>query len=147
MEIAKLLGYTKSSTHYDASEEESVHDSGGTRYIFYIELNGKYFTFNALYSYGSCYSGYCGASWGSIDPELDACELLPTDLISTNKEIFIYAVDGRVRTAIQDQEFSYDATIEQVNSIDGTMILNSTGDGGCEYYSSGNVNINEELFV
>ena len=41
---------------------------------------------------------------------------------------------------------SWDAVETCVKSIDGEVIVSSTGDGGCQYYSSGVVDVNEELF-
>lgn len=147
MEIAKLLGYSESSEHIPANTREwQDHDEGGTEYKFYIELNSLiyYFVFN--YSYGSCGSGYCGASWGTSQPELKLHNGELPVLTKPNKETFVYVVDNKVRMSILDQEEYYDPTVTCVNSTEGIMIVQETGDGGCQYYSSGQVNVNSLLF-
>ena len=143
---AKLLGYTKTSTHKDADTEEyQDHDTGDTTYIFFVELDKRIYKFEAIYSYGSCYSGYCGASWGDIKENLLETEL-PISFYKTKKEVFVEIVNNAVVKSIIDSEDSWDATTTTINSTEGEKIVLGTGDGGCGYYSSGVISLNEELF-
>jgi hypothetical protein len=144
-QIAKLIGYTKSSNHHDA-DENSEHDYGGTEYCFYLDIDGVNYKFIANYSYGSCGSGYCSASWGSLDNDLIEIYGLPSELTIPIKDVFVNVIGYQVEMSIEDGEDSFDATVTKISSTEGETIVYSTGDGGCQYYSSGVVNVNEELF-
>lgn len=143
--IAKLLGYTATSNHHDA-DEDSEHDTGGTEYSFYLEMDGANYKFTANFSYGSCYSGYTSASWGALDNNLVEIFGVPNKLIVPVKDVFVNVIGWVVEQVIFDSENSFDATVIKINSTEGEMIVLSTGDGGCQYYSSGTVNLSEELF-
>jgi hypothetical protein len=144
---AKLLGYRKSESHKPAgSEEYQDHDEGDVTYKFYIELDNKFYSFEAIYSYGSCGSGYCGASWGNIENKLNKENNIP-NLTEPNKELFIEINDSlEVIQSLLDSEEPWDATTTTIKSTEGDIIVSGTGDGGCSYYSSGVINLNEELF-
>lgn len=145
MKKAKLLGYLSISHNLDANEDRE-HDNGGTEYYFYIKLDGEIYFFKAEYSYGSCFSGYTSASWGSLDNKLVKAKIVPVRLIVANKNIFVNVINGEVEKSIQESSDRYDAIIEEIKSTDGEFIVSSSGDGGCQYYSSGIIEINEELF-
>lgn len=115
---AKLLGYRKSESHKPAGTEEyQEHDEGDVTYIFFVELDGEYFSFEAIYSYGSCGSGYCGASWGFIENGLLRVNNVP-NLTKPNKEIFIEITEDKkfIVTSTLDSENSWDATTTTIKS-------------------------------
>lgn len=148
MKTAKLLGYYTTSWHEDANPKEyGDHDTGDTTYHFIIDLNGVLYEFTAVDSYGSCGSGYCSASWGYINPELIKIEQ-KSDLIhkTTVKEIYVTILDELVATIEKVAKYSYDATETFVMSTDNEAIVSGTGNGGCGYYPSGGITLNEELF-
>ena len=143
MKTAKLLGYSITTNN---EGEVDGHDTGESIFTFYIELDGAVYFFTATESWGSCYSGYTGASWGDIDFTLHKTEIIIKTLTTPIKDIFINIVDGQIVKSIIDPKESWDAVETCVKSTDGEVIVSSTGDGGCQYYSSGVVDVNEELF-
>lgn len=143
MKKAKLLGYRERVLLIPVRSDG--HDNGENVYTFYVELDGEIFYFTFTYSFGSCFSGYTSASWGSCDTKLIKSDK-PNLLITPIKDVYVNVVDGKVQLSTQDPEHSWDAVIQCVNSVDGEKIVSHTGDGGCQYYSSGNVDINESMF-
>lgn len=151
MNKGKLLGYTSVSWNKDSDHsEDRPHDTGETNYKFYIEYNNLIYSFSAKSSYGSCGSGWCSASWGYINNELDIEKWLNTDNITkTNKDVYInISEDMKVVTTIldPDEEHYDDATTAAIISTERVVILSSTGNGGCSYYPSGVLMVNELLF-
>lgn len=149
METAKLLGYYKTSWHEDADPKEyAEHDTGDTTYHFVIDLNGTIYEFTAEDSYGSCGSGYCSASWGYIHNNLVKIDsdLVLLKLTAPIKDIFVNTFNDMVQITEKDGEEMYDAMQTIVFSTDGDLIVSGDGNGGCAYYSSGSITLNEELF-
>lgn len=134
----KLLGYIKISEHKDAMQHDLEHDEGYECYTLFFE-NGV--AIDVVESYGSCYSGWTSASWGDMtisDKKSEGFEL-----IKPKKDVFI---ELPVRFVEKDGENSWDAMVTTLFSTDGDVIAYHTGDGGCQYYSSGVANINLSLF-
>ncbi len=150
---AKLLGYITKSQHKDAHTDEwQDFDEGEVQYIFFVLYNNKVYTFTFTYSYGSCGSGYTSASWGYSDTKLVEVDNINQDIselpiIKPIKDIFVTIIYNSVQKSIIDSENSWDATTTTVKSTDDDIIISETGNGGCEYYSSGEVTINNDLFI
>ncbi len=147
MKKGKLLGYNVSSKHADAgSREYQDHDEGESNYQFYILLDGKYYYFNASSSYGSCGSGWCGANWADLEYNLyETTE--PLLVREAKKDTYVNIVDNKVVKSIVDSGKIWDsATVESINTTEDVLLVSSTGNGGCDYYPSGVLNINESLF-
>lgn len=146
----KLLGYTLKTE--DRGRDSDGHDNGSDLYKFYIELPDlSIHEFIAEETWGPCGSGYCGASWGHIDNDIkinSTSQSKMYDVISFQpiKNIEIDIINNKVVMGVLESSSSYDAIVSSVKSLDGDVIVTSTGDGGCQYYSSGQVRINNELF-
>jgi hypothetical protein len=134
MKTAKLLGYSKVYTN--EGENSDGHEESETVFKFYIELDECTYYFTATESFGSCGSGYSSASYGDIDFTLNE-DYITHKLTTPNKEIFINIVDNQLVKTVLDPTESWDATITCVKNTEGEIIVSSTGDGGCQYYSSG----------
>lgn len=144
----KLLGYLKTTKHSSA-DEYNEHDSGYTNYALFFsnEDNKQLFVVNVNSSYGSCYSGYTSASWGNIS-KINKVVNIPEKLVKTKGDVFIELLPNEVlNTTFDSPEEYYDSTTERLISTDGIEIAYSTGDGGCQWYSSGTACINLELFL
>jgi hypothetical protein len=145
MKKARILGYTIETKHEDAGTREyQDHDEGYKKYNIFIQIDDKFYTFSGTEEYGSCGSGWCSASWASLD-----LSLIETHNVSdrTKNEIFIELTDDLqiIRKVKEPVEF-YDAIIECVETTDGELLISSSGNGGCDYYSSGTIKFNEDLF-
>jgi hypothetical protein len=143
MKNALLLGFTHKERSF--GQNDNGHDEGDEINTFYVELESKIYSFTFTYSYGSCGSGYTSASYADCELNLKP-DHLPTYLHTTKSPIYISIVNNTVISLIQDSDYTYDASVTSVNSIDGIRIVSHTGNGGCNYYSSGIVSINNELF-
>lgn len=144
---AKLLGYTVFKEHIPANTSEwQDHDEGGTYWTLFFELeNGTIMSSAVSATYGSCGSGYCGASWGNI--EQLKVNTLPNSYNKAARNVFIEILPGNLlNPKFDSREEYYDAQVERLLSTEGVEIAMSTGNGGCQYYSSGIASINEELF-
>lgn len=150
METAKLLGYYTTSYHEDANPKDDLdHDTGDTTYHFVIDLNGGFYEFTAEDSYGSCGSGWTSASWGYIHNELvkiDTDLEFISKLNVSIKDIFVNVHNNMVQINEKDSKESYDAMETIIFSTEGDLIVSGTGNGGCCYYPSGGITLNEELF-
>lgn len=146
MKEAKLLGYFETKNHMAADRNSyRDHDEGDVTQHFVIELDGKNFEFTASESYGSCGSGYCSASWGDIENELKEINNL-NELIKPIKDIFVNVYDNKVQTTEVDRKYRYDSMETGIKSTHGELIVSGTGNGGCGYYPSGTITLNENLF-
>lgn len=149
MKKAKLLGYYVTANHEELIQKDDLdHDTGDTTYHFIIDFNGLN-EFKAEYFYGSCGSGYCSASWGNIYNKLIPVvtyEEFIEELIKPINDVFVNIHNDMVQITEKDGEDSYDAMETIIFSIDGDFIVKGTGDGGCQYYSSGEIILNEQLF-
>jgi len=154
MNKAQLLGYTKNEI--DSGVNNDGHEEGCIDYTFYIKIGDVVFSFYAQNSWGSCGSGYTGASWGHLEYKLR--EISPVSffnnfnkqipgLVRPTKDTYLTLFNGELQRSIQDSENFNDSTVESVKSDDGEVIVYSTGDGGCQYYSSGTVVVNDKLFI
>ena len=148
MKQAKLLGYKHTKYHMPA-DSYNDHDHGHDGYTIYCEIDGDLYEFNVMESYGSCYSGYTSASWGIIS-NLDEADELPEDMVKITKELIIkvfFDDDSYFPyLTITESGHTFDPVVETLKTIDGQEIAMSTGDGGCQYYSSGTATINLEAF-
>lgn len=144
----QLIGYQYISEHRNASPDDygDDHDSGHKTYQLYFKGDNKLFKVDVCESYGSCPSGYCGASWGNIS-RINEVVSIPENLVKTKEDVFIELLPNEVlNTTFDCPEEYYDSTIERLMSTDGIEIAYSTGNGGCQWYSSGSASINKELF-
>lgn len=146
----KLLGYLKTESHTPAdSEEYNEHDSGYTNYaLFFSNEDGKQlFVVDVNSSYGSCSSGYTSASWGNIS-QIKTVNKIDNNLVLAKKDVFIELLpENKLNVTFSIPEDSWDTEVEQLLSTDNEVIATSTGDGGCQWYSSGTASINLELFI
>ncbi len=143
MKQAKILGYSISKEdHPDIGD----HGEGYIKYTFYIELDSQYYSFSAIEDYGSCGSGYCGASWGNLDLNLEYQEKLPVIENLSNKDMFVNIVGNKIVHAMKDSVEYSDSVVDSVKLTDDNWLCKATGNGGCSYYPSGVVEINEQLF-
>lgn len=147
MKKLKIIGYSITKEHADAhSREYQDHDEGNITYHFLGEVDNKYYRFKAVDSYGSCGSGWTSASWGDIDFKLhpttdDSCSHI------TKKDIYIgITEDNQIIKSVEDPGEYFDATVESIHTTDNELLVSSTGDGGCNYYPSGIIKVNAELF-
>ena len=142
---ARLLGYTELRT--DNGTNSEGHEQGCIDYTFYLQIEDETFSFYATESWGSCGSGYCSATWGDISFILYPKNGNISGLIEPKCDIFIpLTSNNEIQISITDSEYRDDATIESVKSDKGDLIVTSTGNGGCGYYPSGTVIINNKLF-
>jgi hypothetical protein len=143
-----LLGYNTHKQHSDPLEY-SEHAEGGEYWaLFFKDAQvDEYYVVNVCSTYGSCYSGYCGASWGYIN-QIERVSKLPEIAFKAVKPIYIELTEADVlNVQFSETEYHYDASVETLVSTDGEIIATSTGDGGCQWYSSGSAFINLELFT
>jgi hypothetical protein len=147
MKKAKVLGYLVTKEHKDANPDDwDDHDTGHIKNTFYVDLEGEIYSFSNIEEYGSCYSGYTSASWGSTDNILERKEGVPKDLIKPTKEIFINVAENRNVQVSKAEGRPYDGITTEVKTTDGEVLCWDTDDGGCGYYSSGVAEVNETLF-
>jgi len=143
MEKVKLLGYY--TTEQDDGENSDGHACGSETYHFVVEKENKEkkeFTFTK--SWGSCGSGYCSASWGDMDLNLVNVYKPENEIIRPNKDIELYLNVNFIHHNERSQEF--DANLMNVTTTDNEELVYHSGNGGCNYYPSGEVYLNEELF-
>jgi len=147
----QLLGYLESKEHHDANpnwedDNYSEHDSGYTCWSLFFKGEDKSFKVDVYASYGSCGSGYCSASWGSIS-KIEEIKSIPDNLVKTKGLVYIDLLPNNIlNVTFQDPNEPWDAEIETLLSTKGVQIAQSTGNGGCNYYPSGNASINLDLF-
>jgi len=147
MKEAKLIGYYITSEHRDAGTNEyQDHDEGNTTYHFVVKLDGEHYVFSAEDEYGSCGSGYCGATWANINNSLSNYVGNIESLTKPQKEIFLNVHSLQIQITEKDQSQSWDPTITQVLTTNEEVLVSSTGDGGCNYYPSGVLTFNNDLF-
>lgn len=152
---AQYLGYSKTTT--DDGINSDGHYEGSDSYTFYILISDMVHSFTAIESHGSCGSGYCGASWGDIDTNLVEVSTLAffntfnehvVGLVRPMQNVFLpLASNGQLQMSVLENDDIYDAIVSEIRSTTGDSIVMSTGDGGCRYYPSGGVNINEKLYT
>jgi hypothetical protein len=146
----KLLGYLKTKSHTPAYQEEyNEHDSGYTNYALFFsnEDSKQFFVVNVNSSYGSCFSGYTGASWGNIS-QIKTISKIENNLVLAKKDVFIELLpENKLNVTFNTPKDSWDAEVETLLSTDNEVIATSTGNGGCQWYSSGTASINLELFL
>jgi len=139
--IKKIKGIYVTKSHTPGGDGD--HSTGHTTYNIVLEDNTM---FSVTESYGSCYSGYTSASWGSTNNELRIADLtVDFDYIPV-KDIFVTVASDKVVTKITEPNQGWDAFVTSVMSTDDEVIIYDTDDGGCNYYSSGTAHLNEELF-
>ena len=143
----KLLGFIEYSDHKPANTDKwQDFDEGGTYWDLYFKGEEKLFVVTVSSTYGSCGSGYTSASWGEID-RIKEISHIKDNYTPTIKDVYIELLENNIlNTKFQTPESSWDAQIEQLLSTDEDWIAESTGDGGCQYYSSGEAKINKSLF-
>lgn len=135
---SKLLGYIKTAENTPAHTNEwQDFDEGYICYTLFFED----IAIDAIETYGSCGSGYTSTSWGDLLISNKNKEGFT--LIKPKKDVFI---EIPVRFTEKDPKEPYDAMITELLSTEGEQIAYHTGNGGCQYYSSGTANINLELF-
>lgn len=111
-------------SNYQEEESELLEEN---RYVLYCigDYRRKY-ELTLWETYGECYSGYCGASWGEIKiQEVDQ---------------FSNVTHTPIKDLIIDIDFNKD-----IYEIDSEIIRFSS-DGGDNYYPCGFVSVNMELF-
>ena len=142
-----LLGYNTYKQHRDSSEYNDHPEGGEYWELYFQDSEGNYYNVGVADTYGSCGSGYCSASWGHID-QIVPIDNTPIPSFKANKLIYIELTEADVlNVQFSDTEYHYDAKVETLVSTDGEIIATSTGDGGCQWYSSGMASINLELFT
>ena len=146
MKQARLLGFFTKTKHEDANSYNE-HASGFVKHYVVVDLGGAKKTFTVEDSYGSCYSGYCGANWGRLDLELKDYSGKAELYKFNEKDLFINVVNGTVVSSIlePEEQFHFDAIVTTVHLTDGRRLAVSTGDGGCSYYPSGSAYLDKEL--
>ena len=141
-DCCKLLGYY--STIEYRGENSDGHNEGYKAYHFVVEVNKTTMKFTATESFGSCGSGWTSASWGDIEKELSNYE--GNDYVKCNSDISIPIENNCVRITTKIPKEMSDSIEECVLSTDKIVIVSSTGNGGCDYYPSGNITLNDSLF-
>ena len=151
---AQYLGYNKTT---DVGINSDGHYEGSVSYTFYILISDMVYSFTATESYGSCGSGYCGASWGNIYTDLVEVSTLAffntfnehvVGLVRPMQNVFLpLASNGQLQMSVLENDHSYDAIVSEIRSTTGDSVVMATGDGGCNYYPSGCVSINEKLYT
>ena len=147
----QLLGYLESKEHHNAnsnwdSDNYYEHDTGYTCWSLFFKGLDKFFKVDVTSSYGSCGSGYCGASWGDIS-KIEEVKSIPDNLVKTKGLVYIDLLPNNIlNVSFQDPSEPLDASIETLLSTERVQIAQSTGNGGCQYYPSGTASINLELF-
>lgn len=152
---AQYLGYSKTTT--DDGINSDGHYEGADSYTFFILVSDIVYSFTAMESHGSCGSGYCGASWGNIDTNLTEVSTLAffntfnehvVGLIRPMQNVFLpLASNGQLQMSMLENDDIYDAIVSEIRSTTGESIVMATGDGGCRYYPSGCVSVNENLYT
>ena len=131
----------------DRGTNDNGHDCGSKTYYTTVkDSEGEFFQFLAEEEWDSCGSGWTAASWGEIDYTLKKPEMFLGFTHKPITPISIEVVGHTVRKSMQDTEHFYDATIESVKLSSGEELVSATGNGGCDYYPSGNVKFNMSLF-
>ena len=144
MKKIQLLGYNTYKEHRDAGTNRwQEHDEGGEFWdLFFQDSDNNYYMVAVSSTYGSCGSGYCGASWGNI-AEIKQINDLPVISFKAPKLIYIELTsEGNLNPGFQTPTHYFDAEIETLLSTEGEIIATSTGNGGCSYYPSGRAEIN-----
>jgi hypothetical protein len=145
MEKAQLLGYFEEAYNEPARDRHD-HEHGQHTYLFVVRVTNQDFIFTAINSWGSCSSGWTSACWGNIQPKLDSVGSANyPDLIKPKKPTYVNVHDGNVMLQ-HEYQMGFDPTIEYIETTDGEKIISATGDGGCQWYSSGNTYLNKGLF-
>jgi hypothetical protein len=146
MELYTIIGLTEyigeKSSDYDG------HPTGSDTFTVYLkDKEGKIFSIQAYHSIGPCGSGYCGASWGDLNLELQPVENLEVLTHTVEGVHQIEVVNGTARKSMLDNDHYYDAVAEIVKTTDGLQVIGSTGNGGCAYYPSGYGYFSKDLFI
>lgn len=147
--------YTLIGLNYEVQERMEgdmfEHPTGTDTISVYVkDENENVFQFTASHSDGSCGSGYCGASWGSLSLGLvpiieeNGMNVPITHVVEGTHQVTI--VGDVVQKSFEDTDYEFDACVELVKTTDGTMVVASSGNGGCGYYPSGSAWFNDKLF-
>lgn len=146
MELYTIIGLNEHIG--EKSDDYDGHLTGEDVFTVYLkDEQDKIFSIEAYYSIGACGSGYCGASWGDLNLELQPVENLGvlTHIVDGVHQIEV--VNGTARKSMLDNDHYYDAIEEIVKTTNGLQVIGSTGDGGCGYYPSGYGYFSKDLFI